>query len=379
MPFIFPPLTIFLLLCSLSHSSFADELSAKKDNSIITIPSTEARLASKSLLLDITKVNPNKLVVVGEHGHILLSSDAVNWQQAKVPLQTTLTSVFFINSDLGWAVGHDATILNTVDGGSTWQIQQYKPELEKPLFDIVFKTPSEGIAIGAYGLVFRTQDGGASWNNEFHTEFLLPEDAEYLAEIKKEVKEAEEAYLNETSSGLSKDPEFLVELKQEVKEIKAVYLDETSSILPHFNRLVLDNQTLYMVGEIGLVAQSDNFGVDWVPFDDIYQGSFFDISKTAQGDFLVVGLRGHVFKSADNGMTWQAIQTNTTSLINDIVLSEDDRIFLLANNGTLLESKDKGQSYQLKTQKDGKSLIAGVWFNGKLIVVSDVGVKQISL
>ncbi len=347
MPFIFPPLTIFLLLCSLSHSSYADELSAKKDNSIITIPSVEARLASKSLLLDITKVNSNKLVVVGEHGHILLSSDAVNWQQAKVPLQTTLTSVFFINSDLGWAVGHDATILNTVDGGSTWQIQQYKPELEKPLFDIVFKTPSEGIAIGAYGLVFRTQDGGASWHNEFHTEFLLPEDAEYLAEIKAEDEEA--------------------------------YLDEASSILPHFNRLILDNQTLYMVGEIGLVAQSDNFGVDWVPFDDIYQGSFFDISKTAQGGFLVVGLRGHVFKSADNGMTWQAIQTNTTSLINDIVLSEDGRIFLLANNGTLLESNDKGKSYQLRTQKDGKSLIAGVWFNGKLIVVSDVGVKQISL
>ena len=347
MPFISPLITIFLLLCLVISSTFADELPAKTSDSVINTPSITARLASKSLLLDIAKVSANKLVAVGEHGHILLSSDAINWQQSDVPLQTTLTSVFFINSDLGWAVGHDATILNTVDGGSTWQIQQYKPELEKPLFDIVFKTPSEGIAIGAYGLVFRTKDGGASWYNEFHTEFLLPEDAEYLAEIKAEDEEA--------------------------------YLDEASSILPHFNRLVLDNQVLYMVGEIGLVAQSDNFGIDWVPFDDIYQGSFFDIAKTAQGDFLVAGLRGHVFKSLDNGITWEAIQTNTTSLINDIVLSEDGRIFLLANNGTLLESKDQGQSYQLKAQKDGKSLIAGVWFNGKLIVVSDVGVKQISL
>jgi len=347
MPFISPLLTMFLLLYSVTYTSFADELPVKQNKPIINIPAAEARLASKSLLLDITKVNPNKLVVVGEHGHILLSSDAVNWQQAKVPLQTTLTSVFFVNNELGWAVGHDATILNTVDGGATWQIQQYMPELEKPLFDIIFKTPTEGIAIGAYGLVFRTNDGGVSWHNEFHTEFLLPEDAEYLAEIKKEDEEA--------------------------------YLDEASSILPHFNRLVLDKQTLYMVGEIGLMAKSDNFGVTWEPFDDIYQGSFFDISKTKQGDFLVAGLRGHVFQSKDNGITWQAIQTHTTALINDIVLSADDRIFLLANNGTLLESKDQGQSYQLRAQKDGKSLIAGVWFNGKLIAVSDVGVKLISL
>jgi photosystem II stability/assembly factor-like uncharacterized protein len=34
-------------------------------------------------------------VAVGQYGHILLSSDGDNWQQANVPLQTTLTSVFF--------------------------------------------------------------------------------------------------------------------------------------------------------------------------------------------------------------------------------------------------------------------------------------------
>ncbi len=346
MSFVFPRLTIFLLLCSLTQLSFAVDLPVKDDGSATNIPSVEARLASKSLLLDIAKVGLNKLVAVGEHGHILLSSDAVNWQQAEVPLQTTLTSVFFINSKLGWAVGHDATILNSTDGGLTWQIQQYKPELEKPLLDIVFKTSTEGIAVGAYGLFFRTLDGGKTWNNEFHSEFLLPDDAEYLAELKQEDEEA--------------------------------YLDEASSILPHFNRLVIDGRTLYMVGEIGLIAKSNDFGVSWLPFDEIYQGSFFDISRTRQGNLLVVGLRGHVFRSLKNGTPWQQRQTNTTALINDIVLSDDERIFLLANNGTLLESVDDGQSYRLRIQKDGKALIAGIWFNGQLIVVSDVGIKNIS-
>ena len=342
MSFVFFRLTIFLLLCSLTPIGYAVE-SVSTNN----IPSVQAPLASKSLLLDITKVGQSRLVAVGEHGHILLSSDAINWQQASVPLQTTLTSVFFINNSLGWAVGHDATILNTIDGGSTWQIQQHKPELEKPLLDIVFKTPTEGLAIGAYGLSFRTHDGGKTWTNEFHSELLLPDDAEYLLELKQEDEEA--------------------------------YLDEASSILPHFNRLTLDGRTLYMVGEIGLIAKSNDFGQSWSPFDEIYQGSFFDISRTKQGNLLVVGLRGHVFRSLKNGTPWQQRATNTTALINDIVLSDDDRVFLLANNGTLLESIDDGQSYRLIVQKDGKALIAGVWFNGQLIVVSDVGVKIISL
>jgi photosystem II stability/assembly factor-like uncharacterized protein len=332
---------------SLIQISVAADSPSKEKGTTTSNSSVEARLASKSLLLDITKVGLSQLVAVGEHGHILLSSDAVNWRQAKVPVQTTLTSVFFIDSMLGWAVGHDATILNTIDGGLTWQIQQYKPELEKPLLDVVFKSTTDGIAIGAYGLIFRTQDGGITWKNEFHSEFLLPEDTEYLAELKQEDEEA--------------------------------YLDEASSILPHFNRLVIDGRTLYMVGEIGLIVKSNDFGISWLPFDEIYQGSFFDIARTRQGNLLVVGLRGHVFRSLKNGTPWQQRQTKTTALINDIVLSDDDRIFLLANNGTLLESVDDGQSYQLKIQKDGKALIAGVWFNGQLIAVSDVGIKKISL
>lgn len=357
MRFVSSPLTIFLLLCSLTPLSFAADLpvnekpingkSLKENSTTSNIPSVEARLASKSLLLDITKVGQDKLVAVGEHGHIILSSDAVNWQQAKVPLQTTLTSVFFIDNQLGWAVGHDAVILNTIDGGLTWQRQQYRPELEKPLLDVIFKNSQEGIAIGAYGLFFRTSDGGVTWQSEFHDEFLFPDDVEYLRTLKQEDEEA--------------------------------YQDETSSILPHFNRLVIDGRTLYMVGEIGLIAKSNDFGTSWLPFDNIYQGSFFDISRTRQGNLLVVGLRGHVFRSLGNGTLWQPRQTNTTALINDIVLSDDERIFLLANGGTLLESVDDGQSYRLIIQKDGKALIAGVWFNGQLVAVSDVGVKIISL
>jgi len=304
-------------------------------------------LASKSLLLDIVVVDQKKLVAVGQHGNILISTDAINWQQAAVPIQSTLTSIYFVNVLQGWAVGHDATILHTSDGGYSWEIQQYKPEKEKPLLDVTFKDEFNGIAVGAYGMFYRTIDGGKHWTNEFHSEFLSVDDAAYISQLKGQDEEA--------------------------------YRDEIASILPHFNRIVQDGRTSYLVGEIGLIAKSNDFGIHWQKFDEIYQGSFFDLARTHQGNLLVVGLRGHIFRSLKNGTPWGLIQSSTTALLNSVVLTDDDRIIIIGNNGVLLVSDDDGISYKKEIQTDGKSLISGVWFNHQLIVTSDVGIKIIKV
>jgi len=310
-------------------------------------PSWQAPLAEKSLLLDLTAIGNERLVAVGEYGHILVSNDAENWQQASVPVKSTLTAVHFINSMKGWAVGHDATILHTQDGGSTWQIQQFFPQLEKPLLDVVFKDELNGLAIGAYGMFYRTTDGGQNWTNEFHEEFLFQDDIDYLNELKQEDEEA--------------------------------YLDERSSILPHFNRITMDGRTLYLVGEIGLIAKSNDFGDTWEPFDEIYQGSFFDLARTRKGNLLVVGLRGNAFRSLRNGTPWQAVETDTKALLNSIVLTDSNTLYVLGNSGMLLASDDDGQTFTQYPQPDGKALIAGAVFNGKLIAVSDVGIKTITI
>ena len=309
------------------------------------LPAMQAPLASKSLMLDIAKINDKQLVAVGERGHILLSNDAITWRQANVPVRTTLTAVYFIDKSHGWAVGHDATILFSSDGGENWEIQQYLPAKEKPLLDVTFKNSQQGIAIGAYGQLYRTNDGGETWTFEFHGEFLFPDDLAYLEELKQEDEEA--------------------------------YLDEQSSILAHFNSIFKDGRTLYMVGEVGLIAKSNDFAKKWLPFDEIYQGSFNDISRTQQGNLLVVGLRGNVFRSLKNGTPWQHIKTGTQALLNAIVLGDNGSIYVLGNNGVILKSVDDGVSFTLNSQADGKSLINGVWFNNQLVIASEVGMKVI--
>ncbi|HEY0922368.1 WD40/YVTN/BNR-like repeat-containing protein [Rheinheimera pacifica] len=303
--------------------------------------------ASKALLTDLVKVNGQQLVAVGERGHILLSQDGQSWTQAQVPVQSNLSSVYFINPQQGWAVGHDATILVTADGGVSWQLQHYSPETDKPLFDIYFADAQKGIAVGAYGIFYRTDDGGNSWHKHFHEELLLEEEREYLAELK------------ET------DPES--------------YQIETEALLPHFNRLYADGNALYMIGEAGFAAKSINFGDSWQRLDAFYNGSLFDITGTPQMALLAVGLRGHAFISQDQGQHWQQITLNRNATLNSAFSDDNGAVYLVGNAGTLLISRDGAASFTDYSQADGKAIINGLVWHNLLVLVTETGVRTINL
>jgi photosystem II stability/assembly factor-like uncharacterized protein len=78
----------------------------------------ESPKAAKGLMIDVVHAG-KRLVAVGDRGHILYSDDqGSTWTQAKVPTRQLLTAVFFIDDKQGWAVGHDAQILSSSDGGA---------------------------------------------------------------------------------------------------------------------------------------------------------------------------------------------------------------------------------------------------------------------
>jgi len=319
---------------------------ASAQNETLT-PAIMSKLAAKSMLLGIDSVGDKAVVAVGERGHILRSTDGVNFSQMASPTQITLTAVTFYNELLGWAVGHNATILHTTDGGITWQVQQYQPKNQYPLLDVSFKSASEGVAVGAYGMYFRTEDGGQTWLREYHVSLLPQEDVEYLEELRKDDEEA--------------------------------YLEERNSILPHFNQIYVDGRTSYLAGELGLIAKSNDFGKNWQRFDDFYHGSFYDVKRSNEGNMIAVGLRGNIYRSEKNGITWDHVASDTTALLNQLVITNTGQVFAIGNNGVLLESNDDGVSFSKSVQEDGKGLLSAVVFNNALVIASEVGIKVLKV
>ena len=98
---------------------------AASDPPAAAVFAIESPKAAKGLMIDVVHAG-KRLVAVGDRGHILYSDDQGNtWAQAKVPTRQLLTAVFFVDDQHGWAVGHDAQILASTDGGATWT-QQYQ-------------------------------------------------------------------------------------------------------------------------------------------------------------------------------------------------------------------------------------------------------------
>jgi len=297
-------------------------------------------LASSSLLLDLA-VAGNRLVAVGERGHVLLSDDhGATWRQAKsVPTRVMLTAVFFTDAEYGWAVGHDETILNTADGGENWTRSHFAPEAQQPLLDLWFANRVSGIAVGAYGAYFTTNDGGRHWASA------------------KFAPAAPAKHDGEAAPGEGDVPPDY-----------------------HLNRIVGVGNRLYVAAEGGQLYRSDDRGATWRALPSPYEGSFFGLVPIRGDGLLAFGLRGHLFRSADAGETWHELESHTTAMLTDGVAVNDLRVVIGGLAGVLLVSGDAGETFRLTQQDDRKGLSAVLpGPAGAVIVAGEGGVRTIRL
>jgi photosystem II stability/assembly factor-like uncharacterized protein len=280
----------------------------------------KAPLASRSLLLDITRAD-GMLAVVGERGHILTSQDGgKSWTQKDVPTRSTLTGVYFHDRRLGWAVGHDGVILRTTDGGNSWQRVQWAPEDEAPFLDVWFADANRGIAVGAYGRYYSTKDGGVTW-----TEKTIAD---------------EDFHLNQIASSAS--------------------------------------GRLYIAGESGNALRSEDGGESWKLLSVYYEGSMFGVLPL-EGDFvLMFGLRGHLFRSENAGDSWTPVETGVLTMLNGGVRLADGRVVIVGLGGTVLVSDDGGRSFRQVPQSSRAGIQSVVDAgNGQLVLCGEFGVRSL--
>jgi photosystem II stability/assembly factor-like uncharacterized protein len=306
-----------------------------------------APLAEKSLLLDGQLVG-SRLVVVGERGHILVSDDAGrSWQQRPVPTRATLTSVFFADERFGWAAGHDAVILRTMDGGESWTQVYEDLEGERPILDLWFMDARFGYAVGAYGLFLVTTDGGETWEERAFA--AVPPVASAVAEE----SDREEWFNDEAALG---------------EDVHLNQLRESAS------------GRLYIAAEAGHFYRSDDCCHSWLSMTPPYEGSFFGVLPLQQEALLLYGLRGNLLFSPDAGETWSFEETGTSATLNDAIRLQDGRIVLVGLAGTLLVSRDDGRTFTAYQQADRTGLVRVLEAqDGHLILIGEHGVRRVSL
>jgi len=86
-------------------------------------------------------------------------SGSWRWQNPR-PQGNPLYAVVFADARRGLAVGRDAAILRTADGGQSWQV--VRGSVSTPLYGLALKG-RRAWAVGARGLIITSRNGGESW------------------------------------------------------------------------------------------------------------------------------------------------------------------------------------------------------------------------
>lgn len=289
---------------------------------VLDTPAARSALASRSLLNGLALAG-ERIVAVGQRGHVLLSDDGgKTWTQAEVPLSSDLVAVSFPGPKSGWAVGHDGVILRSTDAGATWtrqldgrkageaMVDHYGRETgsgearqaaaleeakkfaaqgaENPFLDVWFENDSHGIAVGAFGLAMRTRDGGATWEPLLHA----------------------------------------------IDNPKALHLYAVRGI----------GGEVYIAGEQGFFARLDRASDRFRSAELPYKGTLFGIVGNDRA-VIVHGLRGTALRSTDLGATWQPVETKLAVGLTGSAVAAG-RIVIVSQAGHLLVSGDDGASFR---------------------------------
>lgn len=376
--------------------------------------STPTDLILDDLLLSSARAG-DRLIAVGEFGHVALSDDnGKTWRQAKtVPTQSTLTSVVFIDANTGWAAGHDKTILTTTDGGETWTIQYTRA-----------MSAAAGIALAPRGRAEEPMPsddpalapGDAPTGGEAPVDGAAPGDGaapvddaaapldDAAAADAPGASTSQDGFVESDTTGSEPEPDvpflglvftspthgiavggfnYAVETNDAGKTWTPKRLVASASDDFHLNAAFAGpDGSVFVPSELGQVYRSLDNGVTWEIVQTDYEGSFWGGLTLKDGSVLVVGMRGNVWRSTDKGASWTQLAAEITpeSLSSGAQL-EDGTIILVGIGGVILRSSDNGASWDTSLSQIDRKGIAAVaqGHDGVLLLLGESGLREKSL
>ena len=327
---------------------------------------------SRLLLTDATRVG-DRVVAVGDRGYIVYSdNNGESWQRAKTPPNTPLlTAVYFLDAKTGWAVGHDSMILTSTDRGESWTKSFSAVEEQKPLMHVTFVDAQTGFAVGAYGAFHATTDGGKTWAPRKLFEGAKAAAAPAAAQKKGKYESVGSSKGGATKGGKGDEGDA------DEKAGKGGGDDDK-----HINTIVkLGENKLFVAGEAGLLAKSDNGGKSWTKIASPYKGSYFGAIQAQDGGVVIYGLRGRIYRSTDATLSnWKQIDNKSVASLMGSTRLADGTLALAGLSGTVLVSKDNGNSFSVVASGSTKALSAPLpGAANKLLLIGEAGVREISL
>jgi photosystem II stability/assembly factor-like uncharacterized protein len=326
----------------------------------------------------------------------------------------SLRAVQFLDKEVGWAVGDEGVILNTIDGGQTWD---RKPTgLRASLRSVCFLNPFIGWVVGrdelpegrSVGVLLYTRDGGETWKQllpgalpglnkvrfvDAGTGFVLGDGCEQFPSGVFRTTDAgrtwEPVAGQRATSWLAGDFQDgktgvlagawsrLASCKQEQLHTAADVRNLTGR---HLLALQVLPRRLLAAAEGGLVLTSSSAGASWgyaelkLPIDVLACLDFHAMHAVGERVWAVGRPGSVVMYSADAGQTWQLLKTGQPLPLHGVFFFDQKQGWAVGDAGTVLMTNDGGKSWQVQRQGGRRAAVLLVHSHARDLPVDTLAV-----
>lgn len=203
------------------------------------------------------------------------------WEVISLDTEASLNDIAFTDDNYqhGWIVGSNATLMESTDGGKTWQPRQLDLDTDKYRFNSVSFGDREGWIVGEPSLLLHTEDEGQSW---------------------------ERVKLSEKLPG---DPLAIV---------------------------ALGSNSAEMTTDVGAIYRTEDGGKSWKAMVEEAVGVIRNIHRSPDGKYVAVSAKGNFYSTWEPGeRAWVPHNRNSSRRVQNMGFTQDGGLWMLARGGQI--------------------------------------------